>query len=450
MKNTRKNRPLADSYSASDAATKLGVSVPTLKRMVRDGTLEGFRTPGGHLRVTAESIEAVKNQREAKPRPVREASSVLQNRRERVEELTLEAQEVRARRELQKLQREAHEEEETLEAEEEAREEEAVQRQAELEMERERLELEKAQESERQEREEIEERKKREAERELAEFRLEWLEKANEAVSGYQYQWLSATQRKEVIDGLEVEIEKRQPQDEPRMTAILARSLAALVEPLKAERDAQARRQNISIRVLWSLPNSATEAEKVRAGAAIREALKRLDLSAADCEMRVAAEEAIKQIRQAGEKRELEARILNWAVTALPWNANDGERARVRRECAEILAGLPQDVTDADARDALRSTITEARQDIERRQAEAQRQARTASLIQQGITEVSSYLLELKYKGRLSDEDYWDSEFTTEIREAVRHGLESKLSGDESATEVRKLVRVIVSQEVNL
>jgi len=47
----------------------LGVSVPTVKRMVDDGLLEAFRTPGGHRRVSAESIEAVRDQRRGQARP---------------------------------------------------------------------------------------------------------------------------------------------------------------------------------------------------------------------------------------------------------------------------------------------------------------------------------------------------------------------------------------------
>jgi hypothetical protein len=44
MKNSVKNRSADDSHSASDAAALLGVSIPTLRRMVKEGTLEGFRT----------------------------------------------------------------------------------------------------------------------------------------------------------------------------------------------------------------------------------------------------------------------------------------------------------------------------------------------------------------------------------------------------------------------
>src|SRR5207249_702967 len=88
--------------------------------MVADGQLEAFRTPGGHFRIVAESIEALREQGQ-RPRPVRDVSPVLHNHREHVEELTLEAQELRAKRELEKLRREQDEEEERRQAEAEAR-----------------------------------------------------------------------------------------------------------------------------------------------------------------------------------------------------------------------------------------------------------------------------------------------------------------------------------------
>jgi len=83
----------------------LGVSIPTLKRMAAEGRLESFRTPGGHLRILGESVDAVRDHPQTQPRPVRDASPVLQNRRERLEELTLEAQERRAKRELARFGR---------------------------------------------------------------------------------------------------------------------------------------------------------------------------------------------------------------------------------------------------------------------------------------------------------------------------------------------------------
>jgi excisionase family DNA binding protein len=447
VKNIGKNRSVSDSHSASEAAALLGVSIPTLKRMVAEGRLDAFRTPGGHFRITAESIEALREQRQTRPRPVRDASPVLQNRRERLEELTLEAQEHRARRELEKLRAEEQEEADRREAEAQAREEEAAQRQAKLELEREQLEFEKAQEQARRDREQDQEEQKREAERELAAFRCRWQEKASEAVAAYEYRWLLATQRKEVLEGLEAEIEKRQPADEPRMTAIIARSLQALAEPIRADRDAQERRQKLTNEALWSLPFFATEAEKVKATAAIREALRRFDCNADLCEMRIAAQEAVQPVRQAVGKRLLDAKLLQWAIRELPWNRTDRDEARVRRECAEILAELPLDISEAEGKEALEPTVLEASQEIKQRQAERDRQARKSILTQQGVDEVSSYLLELKRDGEITAEESWDSEFTAHLSETVRRGLEAELSGDETSQEVRELVREIIDAQ---
>ena len=205
MKNTGKNRSHVESFSASEAASVLGVSIPTLKRMVAEGRLESFRTPGGHLRILAESVDTLREPKQERFRPVRDASPVLQNRRERLEELTLEAQEMRARRELVRLQREEQREAEQQRAEEEEREQEATERQAELELEREQLEHERAR------------RARKESQRNTAAFRCRWLEEANQVLAIPGCRWLSAAQKKEIIGAVEVEVQERQPSDAPRM-----------------------------------------------------------------------------------------------------------------------------------------------------------------------------------------------------------------------------------------
>ena len=172
MKNNGKIPSGAESYSAGDAAALLGVSIPTLKRMVAEGRLESFRTPGGHLRILGDSLTAVRDRRPERINTVRDPSPLLQNRRERLEELTLEAQEMRARRELTRLQREEREEAEQRQAEEDAREQEAEARQAELELERELSEQASEQ-----------ERARKEAARAIVAFRCHWLEEANQALA---------------------------------------------------------------------------------------------------------------------------------------------------------------------------------------------------------------------------------------------------------------------------
>jgi len=96
-------------YTVAQAADVLGLSAPTIRRMVRDGELQTFQTPGGHLRVAAESVERIRQGRTKETRN-REPSSVLKNRREAVEEIGLQALELRGQRDLRKLRKEEAEE----------------------------------------------------------------------------------------------------------------------------------------------------------------------------------------------------------------------------------------------------------------------------------------------------------------------------------------------------
>src|SRR3989442_2681276 len=98
------------SYSAAEAARLLRVSIPTLKRMCAAGEIPCFRTPGGHLRIPADGLKNF--QGKASRSTTSAPSSVLATRRERVEELNLEGQELRASRDLEKLRAEQDQEEE--------------------------------------------------------------------------------------------------------------------------------------------------------------------------------------------------------------------------------------------------------------------------------------------------------------------------------------------------
>jgi excisionase family DNA binding protein len=428
----------SESYSVSEAARILGVSVPTLKRMAADGQVEGFRTPGGHLRIVAESIEALREQR-PQARPTREPSPVLTNRRERVEELALEAQELRAKREIAKLQAEQEADVQRQEQEAEAQEIQAEREAEASRLRRERLRL-----------QEGRERERREAERQLAAFRSRWLEKATKILAAQELSWLSAGQRKEILDAAEAEINARQPHDEPRMTEIVTHAIAALVGPYSAQRQARERRDRIVEDTLRRLSYLATEAERVRATVAIRDAFRRFETFEDVCEMRVAAQEAVEPVRQAVEKRLLDERLIKWAVSELPfWGRTEQDESRLRRECAGLLAELPQDVSEAEAQEALEPTIREASQEIEERQARKQREEQKANLIRQGVAEVPNYLWRLKRDGEISSEEYWDSDLRADLQHAVKDKLEADLTGQETTKEVEELVRDIIDNELD-
>jgi hypothetical protein len=127
--------------------------------------------------------------------------------------------------------------------------------------------------------------------------------------------------------------------------------------------------------------------EKAKATPAIREALARLDRSADLGEMRVAAREALRPFCQAIERRQLDARLVSWALQQLPWGRTDRDEASLRRECAAILADLSLDLSQVEATAALEPTVAKARQQIEQRQSEQRRQAKKQSLIQAGLGE---------------------------------------------------------------
>jgi F0F1-type ATP synthase epsilon subunit len=164
------------------------------------------------------------------------------------------------------------------------------------------------------------------------------------------------------------------------------------------------------------------------ATAAIREVLASFDNFADVCEMRVAAKEAVQPFRQAVEKRQLDARLIIWALRELPWSRTERDEARIRRECAEILAELPAE--------------------INKMQAEKERQARKVQLVGEGLAEINTHMLELLREDEITSEEYLDSDFTRRLETAVRRGLESELTGDESTKAARKLAREIIDGEL--
>jgi hypothetical protein len=232
------------------------------------------------------------------------------------------------------------------------------------------------------------------------------------------------------------------------MRAILDRTIESLMEPMEVARKRREERQSIADRALWDLSAFATDSEKAQASEAIRKALAALPDDARDIEARAAAEEAVRPIQKVAERRLLDPRMVNWAISRLPWGSDDRDRARLSRECREILADLPPEATEPEAKEALEPTVTEARQEIEQRQDEKERRTRKASLIQQGVAEVSGYLLKLRRDEEITAEEYLDSEFTADLEEAVRRGLQADMTGDETAKEVRAMAHEIIDAEL--
>ena len=171
------------------------------------------------------------------------------------------------------------------------------------------------------------------------------------------------------------------------MAAIIARSLEALVDPSGPSATHRRGARGSQKRHYGACP-IYDRGRRVRRQPRSGKPSRRFDGSADVCEMRVAAQEAVQPVRRAIERRLLDARLLGWAIRELPWSRTDRDEARIRRECAEILAELPLDFTEPEGKEALEPTVREACAEIEQRQAEKERQARKAILILQGVAEV--------------------------------------------------------------
>jgi excisionase family DNA binding protein len=356
-----------ESYSVSEAARVLGVSIPTLKRMAHDGGFESFRTPGGHLRITAESLTNTRAPRlAANSRP---ASSVLQNRRERVEELALEAQELRAQHEIERLRRDNDEEEKQRKAEIEADE-----RVAARTAEAQRLRLERVRIQR-----EHQEQERQETER-LAAWRAHWLEKAMGKLPG----WLSPSQRNEALLTLESEISKRRPECEGVMGRLTSDTIADLIAPWEAEREARELRERIVSAMLYNLPWGAKQDERIKAETLIRKALKTLPLTA----------------------------------------------------------------NEAECRDLARDSISDLRAAIDLRKATEERRLRQVQLTNYGVARVGWYLLTLHNRGELDDAEYLDWELRRNLETAVREELTEELQGNETEQDIEERAREIVDDEL--
>jgi len=122
----------------AEAARLLGIDARTVRRMCAEGRLQSFVTPGGHRRVALADIEAIQNGDASQRRSSAGhfPSPTVQQKKERIEELSLTIQEKKARIALQELEDEQREKAEQEEAARQREEQEARRTRRELEAER--------------------------------------------------------------------------------------------------------------------------------------------------------------------------------------------------------------------------------------------------------------------------------------------------------------------------
>lgn len=206
---------LSEWVSVSEAVRLSGLSTRTLKRLGEERRIKFSRSPGGHIRIARADLNGLLRHSGNAAAP---ASSILQNRKERVEDLVLETEELRAKRDLDRLREEdADRERQRMEA----RRAEAATRELALVEQR----LRRASELERRKREQRE----AEASQRQAEFERRWDRWARERLA--LRDWLSFEQRETVLRMVEETVRAHGPQDEDVVQSILTDAIARLCAP---------------------------------------------------------------------------------------------------------------------------------------------------------------------------------------------------------------------------
>lgn len=275
-----------ESYTVREASRALGLSVPTVIRMCEEGTLQHFLSPGGHRRIPSEAIAAVRTNGRSRSLSISSPSSALQNRRERVEELGLDAQEIRARRELERLRADQDDEADRHAAQ-------ARQRETERQSQREQARAERLR----------EERLKEEADAEVRRARLR--QQVQLALHVTLPAGLSSERQRALADALETELLRGNVEDEETAVPIVKAVTERLIASWLAEDQARQQRmdilESVSREVRWT--HGSTEVDEAEATNAIRGVFHGLTPDATESEMRCAAKAAIATIRENIERR---------------------------------------------------------------------------------------------------------------------------------------------------
>jgi excisionase family DNA binding protein len=269
-------------YSASEAARVLGISIPTLKKMCASGAIPSFRTPGGHLRIPADTLGYVE---ETKDKPERQLASAAAFKDQKRARLHSEAKGSRMERQPERSRSDYTFE--TLESNQEMARLDRVHSDA---------------------------------------FRRRWLQKATAMLPS----WLKYDEQTEVVAKLDSTICRCDLEDEQKMPQILKDTIARVVSPFEVERGITKKRESIQENALWRLSARATEIERARAAGAIRNALSSLHPSASDFELRAHAEEAVR-IANEGINKRISEEI---ARAEKEWQAKEAQFRKDREEQA--------------------------------------------------------------------------------------------------------------------
>jgi hypothetical protein len=395
--------------------------------------LHGRKTPGGHWRFRSEDIEALRQ-----PNPARGrcgASPVLQNRRESLEELGLAVQELRGNRELRRLRRE--------DAEERAQQEEDradSRRQAQAEAER-----------LRHQREEVEHN------REIAQFRGEWVVIGLEQLP----KDFPADRRGAVREALEAMPDESVEDPElaqPYIRDVLTEHESAWKQECQAA-DRKLRAQEFLQKTLNAAQSSlglfASDGDRAEAVQLTREAIARLPEGATPIELKATVHAATKPVMERIEaRRKAEAherlmdRVVESAELKLILRSTKSELAGFRQTSSEILQALPAHAGEAEMQQAIQPIVAKLSTLGLDRQKHKQAHAHKEELILTAAFFIEEHLRKLARDGEISTDDLSDFNSNSDLVQAVSARLAEELTGEETVKEFLALVHEFVDEEV--
>jgi excisionase family DNA binding protein len=340
---------MPESLSLNEAAARLGVTKATARRLIAEGRLASFQTPGGHIRVPSEAIENLRRGGDGHAPKAQAPPSPALLKQDRASELRAELEERRLTHQIRDL--DAQQEAQAKEAHEAARAQaEAARREAEaahLRLQRLRLQ------QQRQGAREDQERQERQA---LAAFRDRWTPEAKSYCERFKFRELNDAQRAACLRaGLE-ELGACDPSD--RDISVKLRLEAAVDEaaaPFLAQYAAQELREQVKAKSLWTVDWD----DRQRAADLIDEAFEPMAPDVSEPQLRRLASkacapllEAAQTRREAEKRKRAKERAISWIANALevPDHLRELEADRLIDRGAsrdeELLAELRETVAE--------------------------------------------------------------------------------------------------------
>ena len=429
MKNRSENLdiPANGAVTVGVAAKYLGLSVKSLKRLSEVGKLRSFRTEGGHVRFLRADLDAYRQSRQSRvasvgsPAPVG-ASSVLQTKREQIEGINLDVQEIRAKNELRKAQE--------LEAE--------IERNKKRES-RARILVTRATLTR-----EENERSRQQAENARAAFVNKW----RRWMFVRSPDWASPQQRQCFESELQAAISQCDPsQGDQEISEFLETVIQRVMEPWLNARFEKGRIEKLIEQKARELPpQGATESDRLRAISAGRTAVSALP---AGCEVSDAIEKAIEPIGREIIQRQVLSRrnqliddASGWSV--LGFSATAEEKAEATAAVRLVLSGLSLQASQQEEQTLMAGAIAPIRRRIEERAAAEQRKTKIerakSGLMTFAWLRVSNYL----------DEESIDLDYSqkVDLEREVRRGLGEELTGEESQREADEIALEIADEQL--